>query len=259
VRDVIKVVGGVTPRCADLAAELYGSSMRQVLVLSSARVAEMVKLLENTFHNVNVALVNEIAMMCSRMGIEVSEVIRGAATKPFGFIPFFPGAGLSGYSSPIDPLYREWTPKRGRMEAPLIDLADRINGDMPEFVAARAVELLNGQGKTLRGSRIHVLGVTRLKDAGDSREAPAIKVIGRLAGLGAKVTYSDPFVRALNIEGRRFESVLPMPERLRAVDLAIIGTGHSSFDYSAVVRSAPLVFDTSNATCGMQAENLVRL
>jgi UDP-N-acetyl-D-glucosamine dehydrogenase len=258
-KDIPKVIGGVTPRCAQLAAMLYGTAMTHVVPVSSTRVAEMVKLLENTFRSVNIALVNEIALMCSHMKIDVWEVIKGASSKPFGFMPFYPGPGLGGHCIPIDPLYLEWKSKIDGFESRFIGLADKINSAMPRFVVTRAMELLNECGKAMRGSRVHILGVTYKKDISDSRESPAMEVIKLLAGLGAEVTYSDPYVPSLQVDGQKMEAVEPGPAVLGACDIAIIITNHTSFDYTAIVRNAPLVFDTRNATEGMKAKNVVRL
>jgi len=258
-KDIPKVIGGVTPRCARLAAMLYGSAMGQIVEVSSTRVAEMVKLLENTFRSVNIALVNEIALMCSHMKIDVWEVIKGASSKPFGFMPFFPGPGLGGHCIPIDPLYLEWKSKIDGFESRFIGLADKINSNMPRFVVTRAMELLNDRGKAMRGSRVHILGVTYKKDISDSRESPAMEVIKLLASLGAEVVYSDPYVPSLMVEGRRMEALPPARDVIAASDLAIIITNHTSFDYAEIIRAAPLVFDTRNATEGMMARNVVRL
>jgi UDP-N-acetyl-D-glucosamine dehydrogenase len=258
-KDIPKVIGGVTPRCAQLAALLYGSAMKTVVPVSSTRVAEMVKLLENTFRSVNIALVNEIALMCAHMHIDVWEVIKGASSKPFGFMPFYPGPGLGGHCIPIDPLYLEWKSKIAGFESRFIGLADKINSGMPRHVVTRAMELLNEHGKAMRGSRVHILGVTYKKDISDSRESPALEVIKILMALGAKVSYSDPFVPSLSIEGHNMEAIHPSRELLDASDIAIIITNHTAFDYTDIVRNAPLVFDTRNATLGMKASNLVRL
>jgi UDP-N-acetyl-D-glucosamine dehydrogenase len=258
-RNIPKVVGGVTLRCSKLAGLLYGASMKNIVMVSSTRVAEMVKLLENTFRSVNIALANEIALMCSHMKINVWEVIKAAASKPFGFMPFYPGPGLGGHCIPIDPLYLEWKSKIDGFESRFIGLADKINSGMPRFVATRAMELLNESGKAIRRSRIHILGVTYKKDISDSRESPAIEVMKLLMGLGAHVSYSDPFVRSLNVDGQTMEAVPPCPEVLAASDLAIIVTNHTAFDYVDIVRNAPVVFDTRNATDGLTARNIVRL
>jgi UDP-N-acetyl-D-glucosamine dehydrogenase len=238
---------------------LYGAAMNKVVEVSSTRVAEMVKLLENTFRSVNIALVNEIALMCSHMKIDVWEVIKGASSKPFGFMPFFPGPGLGGHCIPIDPLYLEWKSKIDGFESRFIGLADKINSGMPRFVVTRAMELMNEHGKAMRGSRVHILGVTYKKDISDSRESPAIEVMKLLSNLGAQVIYSDPFVRSLNVEGHTFEAVPASREVLASSDIAIIITNHSAFDYADIVKNAPLVFDTRNATDGIKAANLVRL
>jgi UDP-N-acetyl-D-glucosamine dehydrogenase len=258
-KDIPKIVGGVTSRCLELAAMLYGSAMTQIIPVSSTRVAEMVKLLENTFRSVNIALANEIALMCSHMKIDVWEVIKGAASKPFGFMPFYPGPGLGGHCIPIDPLYLEWKSKIDGFESRFIGLADKINSGMPRFVVTRAMELLNERGKAMRGARVHILGVTYKKDISDSRESPALEVIKRLSSLGAEVTYSDPYVPSLQLEGRSLDGVKASREVLAASDLVMIITNHTAFDYSEIVRNAPFVFDTRNATAGLMAKNLVRL
>ena len=258
-KDIPKVIGGVTPRCAELAAMLYGSAMKHIVPVSSTRVAEMVKLLENTFRSVNIALVNEIALMCSHMKIDVWEVIKGASSKPFGFMPFYPGPGLGGHCIPIDPLYLEWKSKIDGFESRFIGLADKVNSGMPKFVVTRAMELLNEHNKAMRGSRVHILGVTYKKDISDSRESPAIEVIKLLSALGAEVTYTDPFVPSLQVEGQKMASMPLSREALASADIAIIITNHTTFDYVEIVRNAPLVFDTRNATDGMKAKNLVRL
>jgi len=247
-RDIPKVVGGTTPRCVELASLLYGSAMKQIVPVSSTRVAEMVKLLENTFRSVNIALANEIALMCSHMKIDVWEVIKGAASKPFGFMPFYPG-----------PLYLEWKSKIDGFESRFIGLADKVNSGMPRFVVTRAMELLNERGKAMRGSRVHVLGVTYKRDISDSRESPALEVIKLLGSLGADVSYSDPYVPSLKLEGRSIDAVEPSADVLGSCDLAMITTNHTAFDYLEIIRNSPLVFDTRNATDGMKAQNLVRL
>jgi len=258
-KDIPKVVGGVTPKCAELATMLYGSAMKSIVPVSSTRVAEMVKLLENTFRSVNIALVNEIALMCSHMNIDVWEVIKGASSKPFGFMPFYPGPGLGGHCIPIDPLYLEWKSKIDGFESRFIGLADKVNSGMPRFVVTRAMELLNERGKAMSGSRVHVLGVTYKKDISDSRESPALEVIKLLAALKAEVSYSDPYVSSLQIDGHTIAAVPPSREVLASSDIAIIITNHSAFDYQDIVRNAPLVFDTRNAADGIRSKNLVRL
>jgi UDP-N-acetyl-D-glucosamine dehydrogenase len=208
---------------------------------------------------VNIALANEIALMCSHMKINVWEVIKAASSKPFGFMPFYPGPGLGGHCIPIDPLYLEWKSKIDGFESRFIGLADKINSGMPRFVATRTMELLNEHGKAIRGSKIHILGVTYKKDISDSRESPAIEVIKLLLGLGAEVSYSDPFEPSLTVEGQVMESVEPSPEVLSSSDLAIVITNHTAFNYADIVKNAPVVFDTRNATEGLTAKNIVRL
>jgi UDP-N-acetyl-D-glucosamine dehydrogenase len=193
------------------------------------------------------------------MKIDVWEVIKGASSKPFGFMPFYPGPGLGGHCIPIDPLYLEWKSKIDGFESRFIGLADKINSGMPRCVVTRAMELLNEHGKAMRGSRIHILGVTYKKDISDSRESPALEVIKILMALGAKVTYSDPFVPSLSIEGHNFEAIQPSRDVLGSCDMAIIITDHTAFDYGEIVKNAPLVFDTRNASSGIKAKSLVRL
>ncbi len=257
-RDIPKVVGGVTAHCTRLASLFYGSITRTVPV-SCTRVAEMVKLLENTFRSVNIALVNETAMMCSHMGIDVWEVIEGAATKPFGFMPFYPGPGLGGHCIPIDPIFLQWRARLDGFEPQFIQLAQRINGDMPSFVARRAMEVLNDVGRSLRGARVHVLGVTYKKDISDVRESPALEIIHHLLARGAEVTYSDPFCPTLTIDGRPMTSQPIDAAFLAARDLVIIVTDHSAFDYAALVARAPLVLDTRNATASLPRANVRKL
>jgi UDP-N-acetyl-D-glucosamine dehydrogenase len=234
-RNIPKVVGGVTPTCTRLGAALYRQAVERVVPVSSTRVAEMVKLLENTFRAVNIGLVNEMAMMCSHMGIDVWEVIGAAATKPFGFMPFYPGPGLGGHC---------------------IQLAQKVNGEMPQFVARRAMELLNDAGKPLRGSRVHLLGVTYKRDISDLRESPALEIAALLAERGAELSYSDPYVSSFAFGGRTLESQEPDPELLAERDLVIVVTDHSAFDYPAIVAAAPLVFDTRNAAAAVAGANL---
>jgi UDP-N-acetyl-D-glucosamine dehydrogenase len=193
------------------------------------------------------------------MNIDVWEVIRGASSKPFGFMPFYPGPGLGGHCIPIDPLYLEWKSKIDGFESRFIGLADKVNSGMPRFVVTRAMELLNDRGKPMRGSRVHILGVTYKKDISDSRESPALEIMKLATALGAEVTYSDPYVPSLQVEGRRMQALPPSKDVLGACDIAIITTNHTAFNYTEIVRNTPLVFDTRNATEGIKAKNLVRL
>lgn len=252
-----KVVGGVTPACTEVAAQLYATAIVKVVPVSSARVAETVKLLENTFRSVNIGLINEIAMMCHAMQIDVWEVIEGAATKPFGFIPFKPGPGLGGHCIPIDPLYLSWKAKLAKFNPKFIELAAEINEAMPAHVVQRAAEILNDHGKPLRGSKVLVLGVAYKRNVSDTRESPAIAVIDLLHKKGAVVEYADPHVPRFDEEDIHLEAVEPTPERLATCDLAIIITDHSRFDYAQIVAHAPVVFDTRNATKGLDARGKV--
>ena len=258
-KDIPKVVSGITPECTELAAALYRESLPNVVTVSCTRVAEMVKLLENTFRAVNIGLVNEIAMMCSHMNIDVWEVIAAAATKPFGFMPFYPGPGLGGHCIPIDPIYLQWRARLDGFEPQFIQLAQKINGDMPHFVTRRAMDLLNEVGKPLKGARVHMLGVTYKRDICDVRESPALEILRLLEERGAEVSYSDPFVPKLNLGGRTLASQDLAPEFLAKQDLVLVVTDHSTFDYRAVVAAAPLVLDTRNATAEIHAANVRKL
>jgi UDP-N-acetyl-D-glucosamine dehydrogenase len=252
-----KVVGGITPACTEVAAQLYATAIVKVVPVSSARVAETVKLLENTFRSVNIGLINEIAMMCHAMQIDVWEVIEGAATKPFGFIPFKPGPGLGGHCIPIDPLYLSWKAKLAKFNPKFIELAAEINEAMPAHVVQRAAEILNDHGKPLRGSKVLVLGVAYKRNVSDTRESPAIAVIDLLHKKGAVIEYADPHVPRFDEEDIHLEAVEPTPERLAACDLAIIVTDHAAFDYAQIVAHAPVVFDTRNATKGLASHGRV--
>jgi UDP-N-acetyl-D-glucosamine dehydrogenase len=258
-RNIPKVVGGVTPRCTEVAALLYQQAIETVVPVSSTRVAEMVKLLENTFRSVNIGLVNELALMCDRMGIDVWEVIDAAATKPFGFMPFYPGPGLGGHCIPIDPFYLSWKAKESGFEARFIELAGQINRSMPEHVLERASDALNDRSKSVRGSKVLVLGIAYKADIDDVRESPALDVLDLLARRGAEVSYHDPFVPRLALASLALSSVELAPALLRAQDLVVITTAHSPVDYDMVVAHAPLILDTRNVLRGRRKENIVRL
>jgi len=220
-------------------------------------VAEMVKLLENTFRMINIGLVNEIAMMCDRIDINVWEVIDAAATKPFGFMPFYPGPGLGGHCIPIDPFYLSWKTKQAGIEARFIELAGYINGQMPHFVVDKVRDALNNVPKPVRGSRIHVLGVAYKRDIDDVRESPALDVMLLLQRLGATLCYSDPYIPALRLDG--VELVAQPQETAADADCAVIVTDHSAFDYRALVENTQLIVDTRNALRGFQSTKIVRL
>jgi UDP-N-acetyl-D-glucosamine dehydrogenase len=249
-RNVPKVVGGMTPTCAELAGALYNSAVDTIVPVSSPRVAEMVKLLENTFRAVNIGLVNEIALMCDKLGINVWEVIDAAKTKPFGFMPFYPGPGLGGHCIPIDPFYLSWKAKQNGFEARFIELAGQVNGSMPHFVVDKIAEALNGAKKPVNGSRVLVVGITYKRDIDDIRESPALDVMAVLHEKGARVSYSDPFVPTLSGRGWHggydLHSTPLDPATLAGFDCIAILTDHRTVDYKTLVAAAPLVVDTRN-------------
>ncbi len=253
-----KVIGGVTPACGEAAKTLYSKAIEKIIVVSSPRAAEMVKLLENTFRSVNIGLVNEVALMCRRLNVNVWEVIDAAATKPFGFMAFYPGPGLGGHCIPIDPLYLSWKLKTLNYRARFIELASEINAGMPEYVVDRLVEALNDRERSLRGSRVHILGAAYKKDIEDVRESPAVDVIKILQAKGAKVTYTDSWVPSLEHEGIDLKSVEAGPA-VDAADAVVIITDHSKVPYADLVKRAKLVLDARNATRGLDAPNIVRL
>jgi UDP-N-acetyl-D-glucosamine dehydrogenase len=217
----------------------------------------MVKLLENTFRMINIGLVNELAVMCHRMNINVWEVIDAAATKPFGFMPFYPGPGLGGHCIPIDPFYLSWKSKQAGIEARFIELAGHINGDMPHYVVLRVQDALNDHSKPLKGSKIHILGVAYKRDIDDVRESPALDVIHLLKQRGAAVTFTDPFVETITLEGLSLHSS-PIAEAA-AADCTVIITDHKCFDYDALIGQSSLILDTRNALRGRRGANIVRL
>jgi len=246
-----KVVGGVTEHCTEVAAALYRSVLEgEVHTVSSPGVAEMEKILENTFRHVNIALVNEMAVLCYRMGIDIWEVIDAAASKPYGFMPFYPGPGPGGHCIPIDPFYLSYKAREFDYHTRLIELAGEINSYMPEFVVERVSRLLNRESKALRGARILLLGVAYKKDIDDLRESPALRVLELLEKEGARVVYNDPFIPSFTRRGRDYSSVELTAETLAAQDLVVITTNHSAYDYRFITEHAKLVFDTRNATAG---------
>jgi UDP-N-acetyl-D-glucosamine dehydrogenase len=256
-KNIPKVVGGITPKCTEVGALFYAQALEHVVPVSSTRVAEMVKLLENTFRMINIGLVNEIALMCDRMDINVWEVIEAAATKPFGFMPFYPGPGLGGHCIPIDPFYLSWKSKQAGIEARFIELAGYINGQMPHFVVDKIQNALNDHTKPLKGSRVHVMGVAYKRDIDDVRESPALDIIHLLGKRGAKVSYSDPYVPTINTDG--IEMKAGTDADATSADCVVIVTDHKSFDYPALVKSSKLVVDTRNALKGIVSEKIVRL
>ena len=255
--NIPKVVGGATPACTEMGRLFYSQALASVVPVSSTQVAEMVKLLENTFRMINIGLVNEMALMCDRMNINVWEVIEAAATKPFGFMPFYPGPGLGGHCIPIDPFYLSWKTKQAGIEARFIELAGYINGQMPHFVVDKIQNALNDAGKPVKGSHIHILGVAYKKDIEDLRESPALDVMLLLKRRGARLTYSDPYVPQLQLDG---DDLHAQPEALAGeADCAAIITDHSSFDYPRIAAQARLIVDTRNALKGVNSAHIVRL
>ncbi|HUB79420.1 MAG TPA: nucleotide sugar dehydrogenase [Bryobacteraceae bacterium] len=255
--NIPKVVGGCTPVCTRVGQLFYSQALQTVVPVSSTQVAEMVKLLENTYRMINIGLANEIALMCDRMGINVWEVIDAAATKPFGFMPFYPGPGLGGHCIPIDPFYLSWKTKQAGIEARFIELAGYINGQMPHFVADKVQNALNEAGKPVKGSKILVVGVSYKRDIDDMRESPALDVMLLLDRRGGIVSYSDPHVPTLKLDGLTLESV-PL-ETVAGADCAVIVTDHRVFDYQLLVEKAPLIVDSRNALKGVVSPKIVRL
>jgi len=253
-----KVVGGITQACTEMGRVFFSQALQKVVPVSNTRVAEMVKLLENTFRMINIGLVNEMAVMCDGMGINVWEVIDAAATKPFGFMPFYPGPGLGGHCIPIDPFYLSWKTKQSGIEARFIELAGYINGNMPHFVVGKIQSALNNHGKAVKGSRVHIVGVAYKRNIDDMRESPALDVILLLKKLGADVSYSDPYVPALKLDGIDLKSQ-EAETSARQADCAVIITDHSDFDYKGLLDSAKLIVDTRNALRGFESEKIVRL
>src|SRR5262245_29894194 len=254
-----KVVGGLTKGDGELAARFYRSFIHEVELVSTPREAEMAKLIENTFRHVNIALVNELAFLSKDLDVDLWEAIGAASTKPFGFMPFWPGPGVGGHCIAIDPSYLSWcVGQRTGHRLNFVEHAQEVNAKMPGFVAQRVSQALNDRGKPLRGSRVLCIGVTYKQDVNDMRESPALIVLERLSADGAKVEYHDPFVPALELGGRRLRSKALTPERLAAQDVVVVLTAHSSVDFAEVVKHAPLVVDTRGVTRGRHP-NVVRL
>jgi UDP-N-acetyl-D-glucosamine dehydrogenase len=242
-----KVIGGITPACSEMASTWYCQAIQKVVPVSSAEAAEMTKLLENTFRMINLGLVNEMAMMCDKLKIDVWEVIEAAATKPFGFMKFTPGPGIGGHCIPIDPLYLSWKLRAVKYTARFIELASEINTEMPRYVLGKVQDALNEQGKPLKGSRVLVLGAAYKPDIDDLRESPALDVIGLLKQKGAVVTYHDPFIPQFKEEDVILECVPDLMAAVREADCVAIITNHSQYDYPAILEAARLIVDTRNA------------
>jgi UDP-N-acetyl-D-glucosamine dehydrogenase len=254
-RNIPKVVGGTTPSCTEAGKVFYSQALDTVVTVSSTQVAEMVKLLENTFRMINIGLVNELAMMCDRMNIDVWEIIEAAATKPFGFMPFYPGPGLGGHCIPIDPFYLSWKSKQAGIEARFIELAGYVNGQMPHFVVDKIQNALNDHTKPLRNSHVHVHGVAYKRDIDDVRESPALDVIHLLMARGARVTYYDPYVPSVHVDSIELQS----SDSAAEADCVVIITDHKVVDYTALVDNAKLIVDTRNALKGIQNSKIIHL
>lgn len=257
-----KVIGGITKDCTEVAAAWYGQALKTIISVSSAETAEMAKLLENTFRMINIGLVNEMAIMCDRLGVDVWEVIEAAATKPFGFMKFTPGPGLGGHCIPIDPLYLSWKMRALNYTARFIELASEINTGMPRYVVGKVMDALNDRGKALKDSKCLVLGAAYKPDIDDLRESPALDVIGLLKQKGAAVSYHDPYVPHLaHHDGWEMDSVADLLSSVRQADCVVIVTNHSQYDYPAILEAARLVVDTRNALgkAGSSNPKVVRL
>jgi UDP-N-acetyl-D-glucosamine dehydrogenase len=257
-RNTPKIVSGVTAQATELAAALYGHVADTVVPVATPRVAEMAKLMENTFRHVNIGLANEMAMLCGKLGIDIWEVIDAAATKPFGFMPFYPGPGVGGHCIPIDPYYFAWKVQEEESRARLIELAGDINDRMPDYVVEKVADALNDRGKSLRGSRILVLGVAYKSNVADVRESPALKIIDRLHRKGAAVSYHDPYVAfCMNGNGPMTSMALD-EETLANADCVVILTEHSGLPYGTIARTARVVVDTRNALREFRSPNIIR-
>ncbi|MEX1141831.1 MAG: nucleotide sugar dehydrogenase [Thermoleophilaceae bacterium] len=255
-RTTPKIVGGLTPRCLERAVALYSLVCDEIVPVSSPEPAELAKLLENVFRSVNIALVNELAMLCDRMGIDIWEVVDAASTKPYGFMRFEPGPGMGGHCLPVDPFYLSWKAREYGQPTEFIELAGEVNQRMPEFCVTRIARALNDHSKAVRGSRVAILGVSYKPGVGDLRESPALRIVAMLRESGADVVYHDDYVPELAEHGLSSEA---LPTALDGADVAVIVTAHPELDIEAVVRSAQLVVDFRGVTRGMTADNLVRL
>jgi UDP-N-acetyl-D-glucosamine dehydrogenase len=258
-RDIPKVIGGLNPPASELAGAFYGSIFNRTIPVSSPAAAEMTKLLENIYRCVNIALVNELKLLCLRMGIDIWEVINAASTKPFGFHPFYPGPGLGGHCIPVDPFYLSWKAKEYDFRTRFIELAGELNTNMPYHVLASVSSALNSQKKAMNGARVLVLGVAYKKDIDDLRESPSLTIIELLQKEGAEVSYHDPYFPFIG-KGRKYDLQMKCVELkdLGQYDCVLIVTDHSDYDYRRIVKESKLVVDTRNATAGIQSPNIVR-
>lgn len=258
-RNTPKVVAGITPACLEMVTALYGAIVDTVIPVSSTRAAELVKLLENMFRAVNIGMVNELAIIADLLDVDVWEVISAAATKPFGFMPFYPGPGLGGHCIPVDPHYLAWKLRTLNYKTRFIEVASEINGQMPRYVVERITIAMNEAGKCLNGSRILIAGVTYKRDVADLRESPALDIIELLHQRKARIAYADPYVPVLRLAETTLEAVPLDEEQLRNADCVVIVADHRAFDYAAIAATASLIVDTRNATAGMVGSHIWRL
>lgn len=259
VKNTPKVVGGLTAACTELAALLYSQVIDKVIKVSNTEAAELVKLLENTFRAVNIAMINELALMCHRLGLDVWEVIDAAASKPFGYMPFYPGPGIGGHCIPLDPHYLGWKMKTLNFEPRFIELAGAINSAMPEHTVSRITELLNRNGKAMKAAKLLMIGMTYKPDISDSRESPAKDVFVLLKKTEARVDFYDPYAPSIDIDGKTYKSAKNAMRNLQRYDCVAIITPHSVIDYAALVKNSKLVFDARNATKGLKGANIHKL
>jgi UDP-N-acetyl-D-glucosamine dehydrogenase len=259
IRNIPKIIGGLTARCTAMATHLYQQFVDSVIPVSSSEAAEMVKLLENTFRSVNIALVNEVARMCCQFGINVWEVIDAAKTKPFGFMPFYPGPGLGDHCIPVDPSDLTWKARMNGFEPRLIEMAAVVNSQMPEFTVSRVAYALNKTKKIINGSRLLALGIANRRDVSDTRESSALVVARALIEIGAAVAYSDPYVPMVAIAGKTLVSVPLTQQLLQSMDCVVILTDHPAFDYSMVAAHSVLVVDCRNALKDFSGANVIPL
>ncbi|MFC1480171.1 nucleotide sugar dehydrogenase [Candidatus Omnitrophota bacterium] len=256
-----KVIGGVTKKGTQLGRLLYSQIIKRVISVSSSEVAEVTKLLENTFRIVNIALINEFAMLCGKLNIDVWEVIKAARTKPFGYMPFYPGPGIGGHCIPADPMYLSWKARTVGFRTNIVDLAARINRLLPGYVVERVENLIESMDKKIKGTRILVIGAAYKKDVNDLRESPALEILETLEGRKAAVTYHDPYIPYLDLPGIRMKSRELSASFLKKQDIVLIVTDHSNLDYDMIARNAKLIFDTRNAFehSGIAGRNIVKL
>ncbi|MDP3919740.1 MAG: nucleotide sugar dehydrogenase [Candidatus Omnitrophota bacterium] len=259
-RDIPKVVGGITKVCTALGCDLYSKITPEVVPVSSSRTAEMTKLLENTFRIVNIGLINELARAAGSLGVNIWEAVDAAKTKPFGYMPFYPGPGIGGHCIGVDPLYLSWKARVHGTDLHFIELARRMNAEMPRYVVSQAVYALNKHlGKAISRSKVLLLGVSYKKDVSDTRESPAIDILKELNSLGSRVSYHDPYVPEIKVESVSLRSVSLTPANLKKQDLIILTTDHSKFNYTSIVRNSRLIYDTRNALKKYKSSNIVRL